>query len=58
MGTVAKDFARANLDEIVEALSQDEAIALTAGVGFWNTAAIKRLGIPSLKVILLPKCRF
>lgn len=49
MSSVA-DFAKANIDELVEALSQDEAIALTAGVGFWNTAKVPRLGIPTLKV--------
>lgn len=43
------DFANANLDEIVEALSQEEAISLTSGVGFWHTAAIPRLGVPAIK---------
>jgi beta-glucosidase len=50
MTTVATKFANANLDEIVAALSQDEAISLTAGVGFWHTAAIPRLGVPAIKV--------
>ena len=46
----ATTFANANLDEIVEALSVDEAIALTGGEGFWHTSAIPRLGIPAIKV--------
>ena len=44
------DFANANVDEIVEQLTTDEAILLTAGVGFWYTHAIPRLGIPAIKV--------
>ncbi len=46
------DFANANLDQVVEALTTDEAILLTAGVGFWHTHAIERLGIPAIKVYL------
>ncbi|KAG6835332.1 hypothetical protein H0H93_002599, partial [Arthromyces matolae] len=44
------DFANANLDEIVEKLTNDEAIALTSGVGLFHTHAIERLGIPAIKV--------
>lgn len=44
------DFAKANLDEILEKLTTDEAILLLAGVGFWNTHGVERLRIPSLKV--------
>ncbi|KAF8552820.1 glycoside hydrolase family 3 protein [Imleria badia] len=44
------DFASANVDEIVEQLTTDEAILLTAGVGFWHTHAVPRLGIPAIKV--------
>lgn len=44
------DFAHANVDEIVEKLTTDEAISLTAGVGFWHTHAVPRLGIPAIKV--------
>ena len=36
--------------EIVEQLTTEEAILLTAGVGFWYTHAVPRLGIPALKV--------
>jgi hypothetical protein len=34
------DFANADLDDIVEKLTTDEAISLIAGVGFWWTAAV------------------
>jgi beta-glucosidase len=44
------DIARADLNQLVAQLTQDEAIALTAGVGFWHTAAIPRLNIPAVKV--------
>lgn len=44
------DFAKANLDEIVEKLTTDEAILLIAGVGFWHTHGVERLGIPAVKV--------
>ncbi|KAI0355239.1 beta-glucosidase [Trametes cingulata] len=44
------DFAKADLDEVVEQLTTDEAILLTAGVGFWHTHAVSRLGIPAIKV--------
>ena len=43
------DFANANIEEIVEKLTADEAISLTAGVGFWHTAQIPRLDIPAIK---------
>lgn len=44
------DFAKADLDEVVEKLTVEEATQLIAGVGFWHTAAIPRLGIPAVKV--------
>lgn len=44
------DFANANIDEIVDKLTTDEAIGLIAGVGFWHTHAVQRLGIPAIKV--------
>ncbi|KAJ7489184.1 beta-glucosidase [Mycena latifolia] len=44
------DFARANIPEIVEKLTTDESIQLIAGVGFWKTHAVERLGIPAIKV--------
>ncbi|KAK7040397.1 hypothetical protein VNI00_009875 [Paramarasmius palmivorus] len=44
------DFARANIDIIVEKLTTDEAIHLIGGSGHWSTSAVERLGIPSIKV--------
>ncbi|PBK67496.1 glycoside hydrolase family 3 protein [Armillaria solidipes] len=43
------DFAKANIDEIIDQLTTDEAISLLAGVGSWHTHAIERLGIPAIK---------
>ena len=34
----------------MDCLTTDEVISLTAGVGFWRTHAIERLGIPPVKV--------
>lgn len=45
------DFAKADIDEVVAALTTDEAILLTAGVGFWYTHPVERLGVPAIKVI-------
>ena len=47
---VPSDFAKANVKEVVDKLTTDEAILLTAGVGFWHTHAIERLGVPAIKV--------
>ena len=44
------DFAKASIPEVVEQLTTCEAILLTAGVGFWHTHAVPRLGIPAVKV--------
>lgn len=44
------DFAKALIPEVVEKLTMEEAISLTAGVGFWHTHAVPRLGIPAIKV--------
>jgi beta-glucosidase len=46
------DFANANIDEIVDSLTTDEAILLTAGVGFWHTHKVERLGVPAIKVCI------
>ncbi|KAJ7259221.1 beta-glucosidase [Mycena rebaudengoi] len=43
-------FANANIKEIVEKLTTDESIQLIAGVGFWKTYAVDRLGVPAIKV--------
>lgn len=47
------DFANVNIDEILDKLSTEDAVKLIAGVGFWHTAAIERLGIPAIKVRIL-----
>ncbi|KIJ63446.1 glycoside hydrolase family 3 protein [Hydnomerulius pinastri MD-312] len=44
------DFKNADVDDIIEKLTTDEAILLTAGVGFWHTHEVPRLGIPAIKV--------
>jgi beta-glucosidase len=44
------DIADADINEIIDKLTTEEAIKLTAGVGFGHTAAIERLGIPAIKV--------
>nr|QNS30905.1 beta-glucosidase [Auricularia heimuer] len=44
------DFANADIDALLEQLTHDEAVALIAGVGFWHTAPIPRLGVPQIKV--------
>ena len=44
------DFAKADIDEIIDKLSTEEAVKLIAGVGRWSTAAIERLSIPAIKV--------
>ena len=44
------DFAKADLSKVLEELTTDEAISLIAGVGFWHTHAIERLGVPAVKV--------
>lgn len=44
------DFKNANIDEVVEQLTTDEAILLTAGVGFWHTHGVPRLNVPAIKV--------
>jgi beta-glucosidase len=44
------DFAKADIDDIVDKLTIEEAVLLTAGVGFWHTHAVPRLGIPAVKV--------
>lgn len=43
------DFAKVNVQEVVDQLTTDEAILLTAGVGFWHTHGVPRLNIPAIK---------
>ncbi len=49
------DFANVNIDEILDKLSTEDAVKLIAGVGFWHTASIERLGIPAIKVSLMSR---
>lgn len=44
------DIKNADVDELVAALSTEEAISLTLGVGNWFTAAVPRLEIPAINV--------
>ncbi|PPQ73649.1 hypothetical protein CVT26_010607 [Gymnopilus dilepis] len=44
------DFANAHIDQVLEKLTTDEAILLTAGVGFWHSHDVERLGVPAIKV--------
>ena len=46
------DIAKADIKELVEKLNLQEAVDLIAGVGFWHTAPVERLGIPAIKVSL------
>ena len=47
------DFSKADIPSIVEKLTLEESIALIAGVGFWKTHEVPRLGIPAIKVGLV-----
>src|SRR3712207_9106760 len=42
--------ARTRVDDIADALSLDEKAAFTAGRDMWSTAAVERLGVPSVRV--------
>ncbi|KIM49903.1 glycoside hydrolase family 3 protein [Hebeloma cylindrosporum] len=44
------DFAKADVEDVLDNLTTEEAILLTAGVGFWHTHAVERLGVPAIKV--------
>jgi beta-glucosidase len=43
-------FMKKMIESLVKLLSIEEKISLLAGVDFWHTAAIPRLGIPAIKV--------
>src|SRR5690348_13836903 len=38
------------IEALISALTLDEKVALTAGIDAWHTAAVPRLGIPSIKM--------
>lgn len=48
------DFASADIPSVIEKLTLEEATALIAGVGFWHTHGVERLGIPAIKVASIP----
>lgn len=43
------DFAKADVEDVLNNLTTEETILLTAGVGFWRTHAVERLGVPAIK---------
>ncbi|KAG8911925.1 hypothetical protein FRC01_005402 [Tulasnella sp. 417] len=46
----AASFANIDIQDVVDKLTTEEAISLISGFGFWSTAAVPRLGVPSIKV--------
>ena len=44
----ATDAAKLDVEKILSNLTLEEKALLTSGVGFWNTAPIERLGVPSI----------
>lgn len=43
-------FATLSTEHLLELLTPEEKVALTAGQDWWRTKDIKRLGIPAIKV--------
>ena len=39
-----------NIDDLLDRATVEELVALTAGLDFWHTVPIPRLGIPSMRV--------
>ena len=48
--TPLSEAAKGNFDPLIQQLTTEEKIKFLAGANFWETAAVERLGIPSLKV--------
>jgi beta-glucosidase len=42
------DAAKLDVEKVLSELTLEEKATLTSGVGFWNTAPIERLGVPSI----------
>lgn len=40
----------ASIDELLDAMTLEEQVALLSGADFWHTVALPRLGVPSVKV--------
>lgn len=38
-----------DVDEVLSQLTTDEKVALVSGIDFWHTAAVHRLGVPSIR---------
>lgn len=45
-----RTFIDANIPDVVNSLSLDEKIQLLCGPDWWNTKAIERLRIPSIRM--------
>lgn len=43
-------FLEADLDELVNEIKLEDAIALTSGAGLWHTHTIPSVNIPAIKV--------
>jgi beta-glucosidase len=48
-GVAVPELVR-DVEELVSAMTLDEKASMTAGVGWWHTAAVERLGIPGVKM--------
>lgn len=47
---MSRSFLEASIPALVSQLSTDEKISLLGGPNWWNTTAIPRLGIPSVRM--------
>lgn len=47
---MSRQFLDASIPELVSQLSTDEKISLLSAPNWWNTTAIPRLGIPSVRM--------
>ena len=43
-------MTRRTIDELLDAMSLEEQVALLSGADFWHTVALPRLGVPAVKV--------